>query len=178
MSLNEYLDTQEQVNDTGFTVKDDSTANWALRKIAEYKSKQAEVNALAAAEMDKIEQWANAENERHQRQIDYFTSLLSVYAMKKKEKDPKFKSMNLPNGRLQFRKQQPKWEYDESALLETLKKEGMSDFIKVKESPDKDAIKKAFEVHEGKAICPDTGQVIKGITVTEQGETFGVVTNE
>ena len=178
MSLNEYLDTQEQVNDTGFTVKDDSTANWALRKIAEYKSKQAEVNALAAAEMDKIEQWAKLENERHQNQIDYFTSLLSVYAMEKKENDPKFKTMSLPNGKLQFRKQQPKWEYDESTVLKTLKKSGMNDFIKTKESLDKDAIKKAFEVANGKVICPDTGQLIEGITVTEQGETFGVKVNE
>lgn len=173
MELNEYLDQEEQVNE-GFKVNDDQTANWALRKIKQYQDKQKSNNELAQAEIEKIESWNKQENEKAQQSIDYFQSLLAHYAMKKREEDPKFKSQKLPHGYIGFRKKQPKWNYQDDVLLETLKKNQLTDFIKVKEQLDKASIKKAFEVVDGKVINPDTGEVIEGVSVEEQGEDFTV----
>ena len=176
--LQEYLNEQEGTEKETFAVKDDSSANWALRKISQLNDRMERNNALAQAEIDKIEQWNQAENEQVQNSIDYFQGLLAEYAMQKKKDDPKFKTMKLPNGRFGFRKRQPKWNYDDDAVLQALEKANLDDFIRVKKTPSKADIKKAFDVVNGKVISPDTGEVIDGITVVDQDESFGVTVNE
>src|SRR5699024_4861315 len=126
--LQEYLNEQEGTEKETFAVKDDSSANWALRKISQLNDRMKRNNALAQAEIDKIEHWNTTENEKAQRSIDYFQGLLAEYAMQKKKEDPKFKSLKLPNGRIGFRKQQPKWNYDDETVLQALKKANMGDF--------------------------------------------------
>jgi phage host-nuclease inhibitor protein Gam len=173
-SLHDFLDEQEEVEKKSFAVKDDSSANWALRKIKQMNDQVEQNNALALAEIDKIEQWNQSENERAQQSIDYFQGLLAEYAMRKKEEDPKFKSLKLPNGRIGFRKQQPKWNYHEETVLQALKQANLTDFINVKETPKKADIKKAFEVSDGQVINPDTGEILKGVTIEERPDNFNV----
>ena len=173
-TLNEFLDEQESIHDETFTITDESSANWALRKIKQMNDTIESNNALAQAEIDKIEQWQNEVNEQAQSSIDYFQSLLAQYAIKKREEDPKFKSLKLPNGRIGFRKSQDKWVYDNDKLIESLEKAELKDFIRVKKEPSKKDIKKAFEVVDGKVVNPDTGEVIEGITVENQADKFNV----
>ncbi|TFJ92170.1 host-nuclease inhibitor Gam family protein [Lentibacillus salicampi] len=177
-SLQEYLEKQEQTEKEAFTVDTDEKANWALRKIAQYEEQKKANNKLATDEIEKIENWNKEENEKAQQSIDYFQGLLARYAMTKRENDPKFKSQKLPNGRIRFKKKQPKWEYDDNTVIQSLKDAGMTDYIKVKESPSKSDIKKAFEVIDGQVVDADTGQIIDGITVAEQNEEFEVKVDE
>lgn len=172
--LHEYLDDQEGVEKESFAVKDDSAANWALRKISQLNDQIEKNNALAQSEIDKIERWNQTENEQAQNSIDYFQGLLAEYAMQKKKDDPKFKSLKLPNGRFGFRKRQPKWSYDDDAVLQALEQAELYDFIRVKKAPSEKDIKKAFDVVGDKVINPDTGEVIDGITVVEQNDSFNV----
>lgn len=174
-SLHEFLDEQEQVQDNSFVVDDENKANWALRKIKQMKDQIDNNNALAQAEIDKIEHWNNEVNKQAQESIDYFTSLLTSYALNKRAEDPKFKSLKLPNGRIGFRKSQPKWVYDNDKVIETLEKANLTDFIRVKKEPSKADIKKAFDVAGDKVINPDTGEVIEGITIETQADKFNVV---
>lgn len=174
-SLNDFLDKQESIDNEGFTINDENKANWALRKIKQMKDTIEKNNALAQAEIDKIEDWRERENEKSQTSIDYFQSLLAQYALEQRERDPKFKSLNLPNGRIGFRKRQPKWIYDNDKVIETLEKANLSDFIRVTKAPSKADIKKAFEVAGDKVVNPDTGEVLEGITVEQQDDNFSVV---
>lgn len=173
-SLHEFLDEQEGTEKESFTVKDDSAANWALRKIKQMNDQIEQNNALAVAEIDKIEQWNQSENEKAQQSIDYFQGLLAEYALKKKEEDPKFKSLKLPNGRIGFRKRQPKWIYHDETVVKALEKANLNDFIRVKKVPSKADIKKAFDVVGNQAINPDTGEILEGITIEEQPDSFNV----
>lgn len=173
MELQEFLDQEEQVNE-GFQIDNDQTANWALRKIKQHQQQIKNNNELAQAEIEKIEAWNQQENDKAQQSIDYFQGLLAHYAMKKREEDPKFKSQKLPHGNIGFRKKPAKWNYDDVALLETLKTNNLTDHINVTEKPNKSSIKKSFEVVDGKVIDSETGVVIEGITVEEQGEDFTV----
>lgn len=175
MELNKFLDEQEEVTQAGFVVDTDEKANWALRKIKQFKEQQKENNALADAEIEKINAWAKQENEKAQQSIDYFQGLIAAFALKKRETDPKFKSMKLPNGRIRFKKQQPKWNYDDEKVVKALKDAGLQDFIKVKESPSKTDIKKAFDVQDGKVVVPDTGEILDGVEVIEQEDKFEVL---
>ncbi len=173
MELQEFLDQEVQVNE-GYKIEDDSNANWALRKIKQHQQQIQNNNALAQAEIEKIESWEQQENDKVQQSIDYFQGLLAQYAMKKREEDPKFKSQKLPHGNIGFRKKPAKWNYDDNTLLETLKSNNMTDFINVTEKPNKSTIKKAFQVVNGKVVNPETGEYIDGITVEEQGKDFTV----
>lgn len=173
-SLHEFLDEQEQVQDNSFVVDDENKANWALRKIKQMNDTKEKNNALAQAEIDKIERWQNEVNEQAQSSIDYFQSLLVEYATNKRKENPKFKSMKLPNGRIGFRKRQPKWIYDNEKVIETLEKAELSDFIRVTKSPSKADIKKAFEVVGDKVVNPDTGEFLEGITVEQQDDNFNM----
>src|SRR5690625_7656536 len=76
-SLQNYLDEQEQVEREAFTIQDDLAANWALRKIGQMQKQIEDNNALAVAEIDKIEAWNKQENQKSQDGIDYFQGLLS-----------------------------------------------------------------------------------------------------
>ncbi|GGN66348.1 host-nuclease inhibitor Gam family protein [Oceanobacillus indicireducens] len=176
MNLHEFLDQEEQVEQEAFEIKDDQAANWALRKIKQLKEQQEENTALAEAEISKIEAWLQSVNGEAQGSIDYFQGLLAKYAMSKRESDPKFKSKKLPNGAVRFKKQQPKWHYDDKKLVESLKESGETDLIRIKEEPNKTALKKLFVVQEGKVINPGTGEVIEGVTVEEREDKFEVVT--
>lgn len=173
-SLHDFLDEQEQVQEDSFVVDDENKANWALRKIRQMKDRIDNNNALAQAEIDKIEHWNNEVNKQAQESIDYFTSLLTSYALNKKAEDPKFKSLKLPNGRIGFRKSQPKWVYDNDKVIETLEKANLSDFIRVTKAPSKADIKKAFEIVGDKVVNPDTGEVIEGIEIEPQDDKFNL----
>jgi phage host-nuclease inhibitor protein Gam len=173
MSLHEFLEKQNEVNER-FVVDSDEKANWVLRKIASLEQKKQENTDLAKAEIEKINAWLEMVNGELDRDLEYFKNLLAEYAKAKREQDPKFKSLKLPNGKFGFRKQQPKWQYDEAKLLEYLKRNGMAEFIRMKEEPDKAALKKKLTVSGGVAVDPETGEVIDGITVEEQDEAFKV----
>lgn len=173
MELQEFLD-QEIKLDESFKVTDNSSANWTLRKIKELKNSMKENSNFAYQEIKRYEDWEERENGILQNKIDHFESLLAKYAMDKREEDPKFKSKRLPHGYIGFRKKQAKWNYQDDVLLETLKKNQLTDFINVTKKPDKEKIKKTFSVQNGKVINPETGEVIEGITVEEQGEDFNV----
>lgn len=178
MNLHEYLDSQEEVNNENFTIDDEQKANWALRKIKQHQEQQKENTALAESEINKIEEWLKSENDKAQQSIDYFQGLLASYALNLRESDPKFKSSKLPNGRIRFKKQQPKFNYDEDKLTQHLKQSGYTDLIKVKESPDKTAVKKKFVVQGNRLIDQETGEFVAGVEVEEREDKFEVVTDE
>lgn len=176
-SLQYFLDEQENVNDEAFEVKNDDQANWALRKIKESQYDIKNNNQIAQKEIDKIESWLKQVNEQSSNSIDYFQGLLARYAMEIKTNDPSFKSLKLPNGKLGFRKQQPKWSYDENTLVSSLKSLGLDEYIKTEEKPVKKDIKKALQIAGNKAVTED-GQVVEGIEIEEREESFGVAIND
>lgn len=177
-SLQEFLNEEEGTEKEAFTVKDDSSANWTLRKIKHANDRIEQNNSLAQAEIEKIERWNQQENEQAQYSIEYFEGLLAEYAMKKKAEHPNFKTLKLPNGKISFRKRQPKWEYDSEKVVQALEKAELNDFIRVTKAPSKAEIKKAFSVVDDKVINTETGEVIEGITVREQEDSFNVVVDK
>lgn len=179
-SLNEYIGEQVEQDDDKkrFRIEDDQSADWALSKIIEAKNELDKIQSFAKSKVDNIKTWEEESSKKHLNSIDYFESILADYAMRKRQERPDFKSIKLPNGKFEFRKKQPKWEYDEKKIVKTLKENGMEGFIRVKESPDKAAIKKNLIVQNGKAINPETGEFVEGITVIDQGEGFNVKVQE
>src|SRR5690625_961543 len=176
-SLNEHI--AEEVNaDDRFIIDSDDKADWALRKIKEAENEIEKVEYFAESQVRQIENWKAKETDKHHESIDYFQSLLAEYLHNKRKEDPKLKSITLPTGNVGFRKRQPKWVYNDEVLLESLESENMNDLIRVKKELNKKAIKKEFKVVDGNVINPETGQVIEGIQIVEQGESLNVRLNK
>lgn len=177
-SLNKHIAEEQEVDEERFVIDSDELADWALRKIIEAENEIEKVEHFAETQIRQIENWKAKQTDKHHNSIEHFQSLLAEYLQNKRKDDPKLKSITLPNGLLGFRKRQPKWIYDEKQALESLEKAKLNKFIKVEKKLDKNAIKKAFDVVEDKVINPETGEVLEGITVNEQGESFNVRLNK
>lgn len=147
-----------------FKIESKDQAAWALRKMSRIKAEMEENNKVAQAEIERITAWRNEENEKLQRSVSFFESLLHEYFMQLREDDPKLKTVKLPHGSLKMRKQQPEFQYDETQLLPWAK-ENLPDAVVVKESVAKTPVKKHIQ---------ETGEVVPGVTIIERPEKFSV----
>jgi hypothetical protein len=155
---------EDQEQRERFKIESKDQAIWALRKIAQAKANQDENTQAAQAEIDRIAVWRNEENEKLQRSVSFFESLLHEYFMQLREDDPKLKTVKLPHGSLKMRAQQPQYEYDEDQLLPWAKG-NLPEAVVVKESIAKTPVKKHIR---------ETGEMVPGVTITERPEKFSV----
>lgn len=167
----------DQEQEDNFEVDDDHKANWALKKIRQLKKKKQKNEKFAEKEISEIKEWLDEENGKLDNHIEYIEGLLTEYAMKLKEQDEDFKTKNLPAGKMQFRKQRPKWKYDDEKLVNFLKDVGKNELIRVKESVDKRELKKQVEVAGKKVVDAETGEILEGVEVKERGEKFKIKVN-
>lgn len=166
-------DLENMEQDQKFTITDLSSLTWALRKLAAIEAKKAEVNAVSDAEIERIEAYRKKEIDVLQGSEHFFKSLITEYAIKKREEDPKFRNEKTPYGSIGFRKQQPKWNYDDEALL-TFLEENNPALIRVKKEPVKTEIKKLFQVSDDGRVFDGNGQEVTGIKVEFLPETIDV----
>lgn len=168
----EIEEVTPEVKET-FRVTDTDSLNWAFRKMQAYQQELTEVNNLARSEMERIQAWQEREQNRISEQMEFFESLIRQFALEQRAQNPKFK-VSTPYGKVGFRKQQPKWNYDETKLVESLKAIGHTDLVRVKEEPDKAAIKKRFTVDGTQVVDTELGVIIEGVTVVEQPEAINI----
>jgi len=171
--LEEIEEVTEQDREQ-FKIDSISSLNWALRKLSAIEAKKREVNQLADEEVHRIESYRKSELDKLQHSVEFFNSLIAEYAIKRKEEDPKFKSEKTPYGRIGFRKQQAKWEYNDDKVIEFLQKNDYWDLIRIKKEPIKTEVKKLFTPHSDGNVYDENGQVVEGITVTEQPDRLDV----
>lgn len=156
-----------------FHVTDLQSATWCMRKMQAINAQLAEVKKVADEEMNRIMEWFEAEKAKVERSLNFFTGLLHEYHLQEITKDPKKKTISTPYGKLQMKKSQPKWDYNEERLLQWMKDNGYNGFIRLKEEPNKADFKKALQVKDGRAF-DENGQAVEGITVIEQPDSFKV----
>lgn len=168
--LESQLEENQEELRQRFRIESVDQLNWALRKLAAIKAKENEVKQLADAERQRIAEWEQRELAGLERSKQFFEALIQEYAAEQRKNDPKWKSTSTPYGKIRYRKQPSKWSYNDEELLNYLKAAGRHEFIRVKEEVNKADLKKALVVKEGRAIDPETGEVVPGITVEDPGE--------
>ncbi|URJ46423.1 host-nuclease inhibitor Gam family protein [Paenibacillus polymyxa] len=165
------LDQQEQEERQRFVVDSLDSLTWVMRKLVALEKQRKEVNAVADAEAYRIESYRKTELEKAQRDEDYFRGLLSEYAARRREEDPKFKSVKTPYGSVSLKKQQPKWNYDDAVLTEWLMENGHAvGLVRFKQEPVKTEIKKQFKVTDAGVVVDQYGQKVMGIQVEHRGD--------
>jgi hypothetical protein len=157
-----------------FKIEDKEQLNWALRQLSAIDSEKKDINKVADVEMDRILQWQQKEVEAIDNRKAFFEGLILQYAMNERTKDPKFKAVSSPYGKVTFKKQQPKWNYDDQKLVDYLESVSALDLIRVKKEPVKTEIKKRFTVLEDGRVLDEGGTVVEGIVVEFQDEKLDI----
>lgn len=147
-----------------FKVTDTGSADWVLRMLAALKAENENNNQLAQQNIDRIKKWRDKKNQETQQKREHFEFLLTDYFNQQRTKDPKFK-LDTPNGRVSARKVPRKWKYDDENLVKSLKQADAKDFIRIKEEPDKKALKKAAYVTDAGDVVTEDGVKLDGVHV-------------
>lgn len=144
----------------GFKVESLESATWVFRKLRAIAEKEAEINAVAEEEINRVNAWKEKELDQYAKDKEYFNYLLEEYYKQEKAKDKKFK-LSTPYGKVASRKT-AKWEYEEETLKDYIRANDLP-FIRVKEEIDKAGLKKCFK----DGINQETGEVIPGVKIEE-----------
>lgn len=171
--LNDFIEKEEFNEDEGFRITDEGKADWAVRKIAENKQEIDRIKDFAKERIEQIKRWEESETESLENNIDFLESLLQEYLYNTEQKRVK-----LPSGSVHIRKQQPKWVYNDDAVLKSLESSKMDEFIRIKKEVNKAELRKNVEVVGNKVVNKETGEVIDGIEIVEREEKLNVRLSE
>jgi len=172
----EILEEEEQTKERApFVVDDDDKAEWCLEQISKHK-----------AEIEKWTAHYEAEKRRacmkHESDIVWLEAQLRGFFLQQNDNGltRKTKTMlayNLPHGKLVMKHQEPEYDKNEDKMVEWLRANA-PEFIKVKETPDWAAMKKAFTFSGDRMVSVDeeTGEIkeISGVRVVSREDIFKV----
>lgn len=164
LQQDELAEVEQTDKKETFKVTDNSSADWVLRKLAALEAQENSNNQLAQQNIDRIKQWRDKKSQETRQSREYFEFLLTDYFNQQRAKDPKFK-LDTPNGRVSARKVPRKWKYDDENLVKSLKQADAKDFIRIKEEPDKKALKKAAQVTDAGDVVTEDGVKLDGVHV-------------
>lgn len=159
-----------------FKITSREQANYFVRKAMELKNQEEEVIMTAKQEAERllgiIKDWEEKELSTIHSGMEYFNGLLREYAERELDGSKK-RSIKLPFGTLQFRTQQPKFNYDDDALkiyLQTLASDLVEEKIDYK--VNKTELKKRAMILDGKLMLD--GKVVEGVTIELLDDKFEV----
>jgi len=157
-----------------FQVDDDARATWAMRKAREAKRRIQEVDRIAAAETERIQQWALDARRQPEADLNFFTGLLTDYARRVRLLDPKRKSISTPYGIVKTTAKAVGWEFDPDTFL-AWAKTNAPDLVKTTETVKVADAKKTFLADEATLIVTTAaGEVVPGITLSPSGVSITV----
>lgn len=157
-----------QMEYQGFQITDDSSAEWAVRKIKEAQSDTAKWQAHFAAQLASIRKANDAT-------VEFMTGLLAHYFEAVPHKDSKTMSKyELPSATLVRKQQQPEYSVSDDELLAWLDEGERPECIKIVRKPLWGELKKQTTTQDGVVIDNETGEIVRGVTVIERPDKFDV----
>ena len=160
-----------------FTVKDASSAEWVMEKIAEKQAEIAEMTRQRDKMLARYNEWYAAGTEALNGDIAYFEKLLSDWA-REELAEGKAKSISLPSGRVGFRAAAPKVTFagapvdKTSAAFVTLTKQVAPEYVETKESVKWADFKKTLTLAENGAVVTESGEILPDMKWEAQDPTF------
>jgi hypothetical protein len=143
-----------------FRIDGPNTASWALRKLAQARGRIEENDGLADMEKQRVDDWRADANKPHERDVEYFESILRNWHEEQLDADPKRKTVSLPGGKLVAAKN-PDSLNIENDLFMPWAIENKPEWVREKTTfePEKAAIKKAG------GVVAETGEIAPGVSV-------------
>jgi hypothetical protein len=140
-------------------ITDASAADWALRKLAKARGRIDENVALGKSEVERVAAWVADANKAHERDVEYFESILRNWHEEQLAEDPKRKTVSLPGGKLVAAKNPDRVEIEDADTFIKWALENETRWVRVKYEPEKAAIKQAG------GVVPETGEIAPGVSV-------------
>lgn len=174
----EYEDMDSEYKE--FEIKDASTADWAISKIADERRRKDYFVECANKEIEKLKTQIKEMEEKCERTTSYLSGCLGKYLERDevpKKKTATQESITLPAGKII--KKLPKIEYIMSSGEAVTKHKNDDDFIKEIKGIDKKLIKTIKEVdwatlkknitntEDGMVVYKETGDVIESLSTRE-----------
>lgn len=153
----------------GWTIEDDSQAEWAMRKIEEAQAEYERWKTYYADSLAKIK--AKTDNT-----VNFMTVKLAEYFRTVPHKETKTQEKYaLPSGELILKKAKTIWVHDDEALLPWLKDNGIADCIKVTEAVSWANLKKRLaQTPDGIIYDAATGSVCDAVKAVTTEPEFGI----
>lgn len=156
----------EEMEQERFTVTDDQTADWCLRKIAEADEELARLN-------DWYERQKALAQERHDSRVQYFTGLLLEYFLTVPAHETKTMSKYaLPSGDLVLTKAKTDYAKSDEGKLLSWCVTNDPDLVKTTVSPKWADLKKRLTVVGGKIVDKTTGLFVDGVVLEDKPTKF------
>lgn len=150
-------------------------AAWASKKLAEIREQQAEVVAVAEAEIAKYQEWANEQLEALEPSAGFFEYHLMAYALEQREKTGA-KTTTLPHAVVETRTKNPGVKVEDEAATLMWAHSHLPSAIKVKESLSLTELKKLDLVEGVGVVDRVTGEQVPGLAITSTEITAKVKT--
>jgi len=147
-------------------------ADWAVRRIKMLRKQRQRMMEIYEAQKEQLERYRRSEESRISRNEEFWTYQLKSYFEQLKQQGLiDKKSYRLPHGVIGIRKLPDKWDFSEVDLHELYEVDPELVKLEVKKQ---EAKSKLEYVGENKAVHKPTGQVVFGVTVTGQENSFYV----
>jgi hypothetical protein len=159
--INEYENTETPWYSEGFEVTDDQKADWAIRKLASVRRKQAENKKIYDAEVIRLTEWLAMVNHALEKDASYFEAVLTPYALVQRWEGRK--TISLPHGTIKTTAGQPKIEFESEDRFIEWALVNDPDLLKIKTDIDKSAVK-ALITDEGVVISTQ-GEIVPEVKV-------------
>lgn len=152
-----------------FKIEDDSQATWAMRKAAAARARLTEIQAIADAEIERIQQWAEHESRVPIRDLDYFEGILIEYGRQQRAEGRK--TVSTPYGSIKSRSGQARFVFSDKAQFIEWARANRPEWLVVKEDVSLSALRDASITA---SADPESGEVIPGLDVEPPTVNFTV----
>lgn len=136
------------------------------------REEKRDAEVFVKAEKQRLDEYLSKVNSEQDASINYFTNLLQPFAEQELEGSRK-RTLDLPSGKLSFRKQAPLFEVADDELMDFVKEQA-PEYIQVTESVDWKNFKTTLTVTEDGRCVTEDGQLVPGVKVTKRPDSFAV----
>jgi len=155
------FEIQEEPAREPFVVDDDSKADWAMRKLAVIRRKQAENQAIYDRELQRVQEWLQKVNTALERDAEWFEANLRPYALVQRSEGRK--SVVLPHGTIKTVAGRPKIEIESQEELLAWAEKSLPEAVRIKKDIDKTVLKDLI-TEEGQVISTQ-GEIVPAVKV-------------
>lgn len=146
-------------------------ANRLLWRVARIDAKESELLELLTAQRARLDAFEAGELEKLHRQRAWLTDTLAAYHRAVLSRSPRSKTIELPNGVLRARAQQPAWDFPDEDAFKAWAEVNAPELLRQPEprpvEVDKAAVKKALAIQEDRDYAVDiNGEHVPGVVVT------------
>ena len=159
--INEFEIVERSPLQEGFHVDDDQKADWALRKLAVIRRKQAENQAIYDAEVARISEWLSTVNTALERDSAYFEAVLIPYALQ--ERSNGRKTLVLPPGGIKTTAGQAKVEIESDEAFIAWAQKNDPALLRQKVEIDKTALKGL--ITDDNMVISTQGEIVPSVKV-------------